>query len=104
MTRPRFTIARLMVIVLLLALGLAALRNNSRKNAEIADLQRRIARQEEEFTRQRETLTAIVAVQRDQLDGRRQPSELPAGYVIAVDDARRRLSSISRAVRVHAPG
>ena len=88
MTRPRFTIARLMLIVLLLSLGLAALRNISQKNAEIAELQRRIARQEEEFARQRETLTAIVAAQRDQLDGRRQPSELPVGYVIAIDNAR----------------
>jgi hypothetical protein len=88
MTRPRFTIARLMVIVLLLALGLAALRTNSRKNAEITDLQRRIAQQEEEFTRQREALTSIVAVQRDQLLRRQQPSELPGGYVIAIDDAR----------------
>jgi hypothetical protein len=88
MTRPRFTIARLMAIVLFLALGLAALQTNSRKNAEIADLQKRIVRQQEEFSRQRDTLAAIVAAQHDQLDSRRRPPELPGGYVIAVDDVR----------------
>jgi hypothetical protein len=88
MTRPHFTIARFMIIVLLLAIGLAAFRINSQKNAEIAELQRSIVRQQQEFTRQRETLTTFVAIQRDQLDSRRKPSELPGGYVIAIDNAR----------------
>ena len=89
MTRPRFTIARLMAIVLFLALGLAALQTNSQKNVEIAALQKRIVQQQEEFSRQRDTLSAIVAnAQHDQLDGRRRPPEVPGGYVIGVDNAR----------------
>ena len=82
MTRPRITIARLMAIVLFVGLGLAALINNRRKDAEIAILSKRIAHREQEFLRQSECLTAIIRDQRDQLD-------YPRSYVTAVDDDRR---------------
>lgn len=93
MPRPRFTIARLMVIVLFLALGLAALRINSQKNAEIAKLARRAAQQQEEFARQRELLTTIVREQRDQLERimDRKTFELARAYVTAVAHERQEL-------------
>ena len=83
MPRPRFTIAHLMVIVLFLSLGLAALRINN--------LARRVAEQQEEFVRQRDFLTTVVQDQRDQFERRmnREAFELPDGYVTAVAHDRR---------------
>jgi hypothetical protein len=89
MTRPRITIAQLMAIVLFLGLGLAALINDRRKNAEIANLSALIVRQEQEFNRQRGILTTIIDEQCDQLETRRNTFELPHGYVSAVDDVKR---------------
>jgi hypothetical protein len=88
MTRPRVTIASLMAIVVFLALGLAALMNDRRKSAEIANLSALIARQEQEFNRQRVILTSIVREQRDQLENTRNRVELADGFVTAVDDNR----------------
>jgi hypothetical protein len=88
MTRPRFTIARLMAIVLFLGLGFGALKNNSQKNAEIAQISARVTQQEEYFTRQRESLTTIIREQRDLLERKigRKTFELADGSVTAVDD------------------
>jgi hypothetical protein len=71
MTRPRITIVKLMVIILIVAFGLAVLINNRRKNAEIAHL------------------TTIIREQCDQLDRQRTPLDIPDGYVTNVDDERR---------------
>jgi hypothetical protein len=86
MTRLRITIARLMAIVLFLALGLGALRSNCQNNAKIAALSARIAQIEADGSRKQATLTTIIREMRDQLDRRGNALELPDGYVTAVDD------------------
>ena len=64
MTRTRFTIARLMVIVLLLALGLAALRNTARKMPRSPLWRGALPSGNKCSPGERETLTGIVAARR----------------------------------------
>lgn len=74
MTRPRITVAQLMVFVLLVGLGLAALK--------IASLSARIDRINEDAARKEATLNTIIRAMHDHLGS---TLGLPDGYVTAVN-------------------
>ena len=62
---------------------------NDKQATEIANLTNKIKQQEEDFTRQRETLTTIIREQRDQLEKKELILDRPDGYVTYVDYERR---------------
>lgn len=62
---------------------------NDKQATEIANLSTKIRQQEEDFTRQRETLTTIIREQRDQLEKKELILDRPDGYVTYVDYERR---------------
>lgn len=77
-----------MTIVLFVGLGLAALRNNAEKNAEIARLSARIKQMEANASSTQTALTTIIRELRDRLD---RPIDVPDGRVTAVDHEQREL-------------
>ncbi len=78
-----------MAIVLLVGFGLAVLRNNDKKNAEIAILSKRIQQIEGDYAREKDTLTSIIRELRDWVERRGTTLDLPDGHVTAVDSERR---------------
>jgi hypothetical protein len=62
---------------------------NDKQATDIANLSTRIKQQEEDFTRQRETLTTILREQRDQIEKNELILDRPDGYVTYVDYERR---------------
>jgi hypothetical protein len=62
---------------------------NDKQATEIANLSTRIKQQEEDFTRQRDTLTTILREQRDQIEKNELILDRPDGYVTYVDYERR---------------
>ena len=58
---------------------------NDKQATEIANLSTKNKQQEEDFTRQRETLTTIIREQRDQLEKKELILDRPDGYVTYVD-------------------
>jgi len=78
-----------MAIVLFVGFGLAALRNNDKKNAEIARLSVRIKQMANDASRTQDTLTTIIREMRDRLERPGNTLELPEGHVTQVDDERR---------------
>ena len=58
---------------------------SDKQATEIANLSTKIKQQEEDFTRQRETLTTIIREQRDQLEKKELILDRPDGYVTYVD-------------------
>jgi hypothetical protein len=80
MTGPRWTIARLMAVVLLIALGLAALINNARNIGQIAKLSARITQMEADASRKQNTLVTIIAEMRERLANSGNAIELPGGH------------------------
>ena len=62
---------------------------NDKQATEIANLSSRIKQQEEDFARQRDTLTTILREQRDQIEKNELILDRPDGYVTYVDYERR---------------
>jgi hypothetical protein len=70
---------------------------NDKQATEIANLTTKVKQQEEDFNRQRETLTAIIRETRDQLERKELILDRPDGYVTFVDYERREvLVSLTR--------
>jgi hypothetical protein len=100
MPKPRLNIIQLMAIVLLIGIGIAALREINRKNFEIALLSVRIkqmggdhAREIEQMggdhAREKVMLTTIIRELRDQVERPMPTLDIPDGRVTAVDYERR---------------
>jgi hypothetical protein len=62
---------------------------NDKQATELANLTNKNKQQEDDFTRQRETLTTIIREQRDQLEKKELILDRPDGYVTYVDYERR---------------
>jgi hypothetical protein len=62
---------------------------NDKQATELANRESKIKQQEEDFTRQRETLTSIIREQRDSLEKKELILDRPDGYVTYVDYERR---------------
>ena len=85
MTRPHWTVAQSMAVVLLIGLGLAALINSSRKTSRIANLAARIKKIEADASRKRNTLLTIIGEMRDRLEQSGRATELAGRQPTNVD-------------------